>query len=114
MPEHAINIARRWGIYYVWIDSLCIIQDSEDGWARESTRMGWIYANSYCNIAAIGFADRSNGLFVSRDPSLLKPLEVDLEGNISEDPYDHHWGAVKGRYTLVDFNTWRTAWMKSP
>lgn len=36
--RHAINIARRLGVRYLWIDAICIIQDSEfeENWLRES------------------------------------------------------------------------------
>jgi hypothetical protein len=34
--RHAIQITRDLDVGYIWIDSLCIIQDSPDDWARES------------------------------------------------------------------------------
>jgi hypothetical protein len=37
--QHAISITRRLGYRYLWIDSLCIIQDSAEDWARESAQM---------------------------------------------------------------------------
>jgi len=37
---HAIWLTRRLGICYIWIDSLCIMQDSKDDWAQESAKMG--------------------------------------------------------------------------
>lgn len=48
----AIAITRSLGIRYLWIDSLCIIQDSIADWQAESAAMGDIYKNSYCTIAA--------------------------------------------------------------
>lgn len=50
--QHAFEIARALGIRYIWIDSLCIIQDSPSDWEEESTKMGAIYSNSYITIAA--------------------------------------------------------------
>lgn len=35
----AVAVTRMLGVGYVWIDSLCIIQDSEADWATEATRM---------------------------------------------------------------------------
>ena len=48
----AVSIARYLAIEFLWIDSLCIIQDSKDmeDWARESMLMQDIYRNSVCNI----------------------------------------------------------------
>lgn len=47
--EDAIRIARACGLRYIWIDSLCIIQDmSSQGmnpdWEIEAPKMGDIYA----------------------------------------------------------------------
>jgi hypothetical protein len=42
----AILITRSMGYRYLWIDSLCIVQDSPDDWRREVSRMGNIY--KYC------------------------------------------------------------------
>jgi hypothetical protein len=51
---------------YIWIDSLCIIQDSKDDWETESSQMASIYANSTLNIAATAARDGDDGLFRSR------------------------------------------------
>lgn len=54
--EEAITIARKsqswFGVEYIWIDSLCIIQDSEKGWQTEAARMGEVYDYSFYNLAA--------------------------------------------------------------
>ncbi|KAH6663862.1 heterokaryon incompatibility protein-domain-containing protein [Halenospora varia] len=48
----AVEITRRMGISYLWIDALCIIQDSDEDWNAESLKMGGIYENSFLTIAA--------------------------------------------------------------
>ncbi|KAB2571561.1 hypothetical protein DBV05_g9777 [Lasiodiplodia theobromae] len=48
----AARVTRRLGFRYIWIDSLCIVQDSVEDWERESKRMGAVYENAYCTIAA--------------------------------------------------------------
>jgi hypothetical protein len=63
----AINVTRRLSVRYIWIDSLCIIQDSEEDWKRESARMTSVYSGGYCKIAATGAPDARNGLFFERD-----------------------------------------------
>jgi hypothetical protein len=60
----AITVSRRLGIRYIWIDSLCIIQDSPADWARESAKMADIYANSYLTIAAASSKDGAGGLYL--------------------------------------------------
>ncbi|RDW95005.1 hypothetical protein BP5796_00768 [Coleophoma crateriformis] len=68
----AIEVVRRLGVYYLWIDCLCIIQDSEADWERESYRMSEIYTGSWCNIAATGAIDNLHGLYTKRDPMDIK------------------------------------------
>lgn len=48
----AIHITRELRMDYIWIDSLCIIQDDNDDWRQEITLMEYIYGGSYLNVAA--------------------------------------------------------------
>ncbi|KAH8592684.1 heterokaryon incompatibility protein-domain-containing protein, partial [Bisporella sp. PMI_857] len=64
--QDAIEITRALGIEYLWIDSLCIIQDDQEDWQRESARMADIYAGSYLNIAATSAEDSQGGCFERR------------------------------------------------
>jgi Heterokaryon incompatibility protein (HET) len=52
--KDAITITRDLSIQFLWVDALCIVQDSLDGedWQRESAKMGNIYGNAYVTIAA--------------------------------------------------------------
>ena len=69
--QDAIQASGRLGINYIWIDCLCIVQDSREDWLNESARMGAVYRNSYLNIAGTGFKDGNAGLFVQRNPDRL-------------------------------------------
>ncbi len=64
--QDAISVARALGISYLWIDSLCIIQDSQEDWKHESSLTASIYTNSYLNIAATGSSDSSQSFLSSR------------------------------------------------
>lgn len=48
----AISITRKLEIPYLWIDSLCIVQDSRKGWEAESKKMCSIYRDARITIAA--------------------------------------------------------------
>ncbi|CZR58139.1 uncharacterized protein PAC_08030 [Phialocephala subalpina] len=63
----AIYTTRYLGFQYLWIDSLCIIQDYPNDWNIEASRMSSVYGNSSINIAASGGIDGSAGLFIARD-----------------------------------------------
>ncbi|PMD49472.1 HET-domain-containing protein, partial [Hyaloscypha bicolor E] len=48
----AILITRELGLQFLWIDSLCIIQDSGSDWETESAGMAEVYLNSLMTLAA--------------------------------------------------------------
>jgi hypothetical protein len=63
-------------VKYIWIDSLCIIQDSDKDWLEQSQQMHQIYGNSFCNIAATSARNGTEGCFRRRDPSVLSPIKI--------------------------------------
>lgn len=50
--QDAVEITRRLGLKYIWIDSLCIIQDSASDKNYEIPRMALYYKNSYVTVCA--------------------------------------------------------------
>lgn len=48
----ALTLSYKLGIQYLWIDSLCILQDSTTDWEKESLRMGDYYAGAQLVIGA--------------------------------------------------------------
>ncbi|KAM0083587.1 hypothetical protein ACKRZS_004172 [Fusarium odoratissimum] len=70
--QEAIIVCRKLNIEYLWIDSLCIIQDDEHDWAVESPKMCDVYQNAYLAIAAAAAHNSSEGLFHQRPFSLRK------------------------------------------
>jgi hypothetical protein len=67
----AIRVCRILDISYLWIDTLCIMQDDYRERAREISNMGHIYENAYLNIGAQAAAEMVEseskvGLFVNR------------------------------------------------
>lgn len=67
--QHAIKLARRLKIQWLWIDALCIVQDDDEDWLTQSSSMREIYAQAYCNISATASQNSSQGLFRTRDMS---------------------------------------------
>jgi hypothetical protein len=62
----AITITKKLGFRHLWIDSLCIIQDSGEDWAYEASNMGLVYQNAVLNIAADAAEDCNRGLLHHR------------------------------------------------
>ncbi|KAF8857818.1 HET-domain-containing protein, partial [Acephala macrosclerotiorum] len=66
--KDAIDICRRLGIYLLWIDALCIIQDSTEDWNREAPCMGVYYRDAVFTIAATSAKDSSGGCYTHAEP----------------------------------------------
>ena len=76
--KDAIKVTRSLGMQYLWIDSLCIIQDSKRDWLSESTRMSNVYEYAHCNIAATASEGDALGIFKTRDPAIDLPVPLNL------------------------------------
>jgi len=50
--QDAVESCCRLGLEYLWIDSLCIIQDDNDDWTHQASIMGGIYSECVLNIVA--------------------------------------------------------------
>jgi hypothetical protein len=93
--QHAIIITRRFGYRYLWIDSLCIIQDDEDDWMVESEKMGEIYRKADFTIATIDAMGADSGCFFPRDGQTLRPCRLDIyRPPRQEDTYASHTGKI--------------------
>jgi hypothetical protein len=67
--KDAIFVARGLGIPYLWVDSLCIIQDDTEDWNAEAPQMGRLYEMAFVTIAALGADTADDGLFLSQEDS---------------------------------------------
>lgn len=70
----AITVARKLKLPYLWIDALCILQDSIEDWLNESSKMGSIYRNSYLCIAGTMTKDNNSGFLARRDLTHKRPF----------------------------------------
>jgi len=71
--QEAVIAVRKLGYSYIWIDSLCIIQDSKEDWEREAQIMGDIYRNSILTIAATASKNGDEGCFRIRNTLRERP-----------------------------------------
>jgi hypothetical protein len=73
----AVTLTQSLGIQYLWIDSICILQDSESDWAQESGYMGEIYRRSHLVIAAVSAATNpSRGFYLPRKYDNPDPIRL--------------------------------------
>jgi hypothetical protein len=81
--QDTIQTTRALSIRYVWIDALCIVQDSIDDWARESVLMGFVYSNAFVTICPTSTSSCLEG-FLNRAPlvrvKFYSTLRPDVHG----------------------------------
>ncbi|SPN96497.1 uncharacterized protein DNG_00025 [Cephalotrichum gorgonifer] len=76
--QEAIYATQKLGVQYLWIDSLCIIQDSANDWQTEAAMMAQVYAGGLCNLAATAATEGTQGLFLDKLP--LPQVLIDIDG----------------------------------
>lgn len=88
--QDAIIVCRSLNMRYLWIDSLCIIQDDKVDWETESPRMAVYYENAYITIIPTAASSCHDGFL---DRSIKKPpVEVKFQSSLDPD--------IKGTYFI--------------
>lgn len=85
----AIKVCRSLSIQYLWVDSLCIIQDSQDDWETQSTLMALIYKDAFVTISASSSVSCQES-FLVRNRRLV---ELEFRSTVASE--------VTGRFSLV-------------
>ncbi|KAJ8118954.1 hypothetical protein OPT61_g166 [Boeremia exigua] len=76
--REAVHTTRKLGFRYIWIDSLCIVQDDGDDWAAEAATMCDVYQYAMLTIAAAHAPGGDIGCFTERDGLLNLPFYVNI------------------------------------
>ncbi|KAF4625089.1 hypothetical protein G7Y89_g13080 [Cudoniella acicularis] len=72
--QDAVSITRKLGLRYIWIDALCIIQDSPEDKVKELAEMDQIYQNGLLTICGASASNVNEGFLQSRKaPNLNFP-----------------------------------------
>lgn len=97
--QDAVSITKKLGYHFLWIDSLCIIQDLDDDWKDQAEIMALVYNNSVLTIAALKSKGSHEGCFTDgRNPLRLRPC-VSEELGVSVSSWN------PGRLWEVEVNT---------
>ncbi len=118
--QDAVTLTKRLGLRYLWIDSLCIIQDSPADWAREAARMANIYRNAHLVLNASNSPADTLGFLCPRNhPDTIhlpppsqggqQPLHLHLHLRLLP-PAAHRWSAPTGLDTLTNEPISSRAW----
>jgi Heterokaryon incompatibility protein (HET) len=78
--QDAVRVTRELHKEYLWIDSLCIIQENPVDWQKEAGEMENVFASAYCTIAASSAPNWNDG-FLKRDLESQYIEIQDVSGN---------------------------------
>ncbi|KAL4727961.1 hypothetical protein ACLX1H_004665 [Fusarium chlamydosporum] len=74
--KDAFKIASWLNLEWLWIDSMCIIQDSPSDWKVEASMMDRVYMGAKINISADKGEDSRSGCFAERRKTDTTPLQL--------------------------------------
>ncbi|KAK4496968.1 hypothetical protein PRZ48_011417 [Zasmidium cellare] len=118
----AIAVCRNLGIQYLWIDSLCIVQDDGQDWEREAAQMGLVYSHALVVISGASSKNPDTPFLGPRDEDWIPhkfefqtpktghrvPISVrrrymtaaPLEQGLHQPPYTSFWSHSKRKGPL--------------
>ncbi|KAL9035464.1 MAG: hypothetical protein Q9214_006570, partial [Letrouitia sp. 1 TL-2023] len=107
--KDAIIAVRSLRLRYLWIDALCIIQDSKSDWAEQSGQMYDIYESSYLTIVATKAQSSGDG-FLSRPhkPVVTVPYNDENDPTVEGQFYLSRFGEPRSSWNSVDAVSWNT------
>ncbi|OGM42931.1 hypothetical protein ABOM_007494 [Aspergillus bombycis] len=80
--REAFEITIGIGLQHIWIDALCILQDDDHDWARESAKMGDVYRHADITINAFTSANGSGQCTTAYVPTNLVDYACRVEGRM--------------------------------
>ncbi|KAI1406414.1 HET-domain-containing protein [Hypoxylon fuscum] len=114
--QDAVTVTQELGLAYVWIDSLCIVQDDATDWEQEAARMGSVYSSAFVVISGASSPNPSTPYLRAREeewlpkrfnfpvsPGVNMPIMVrqrhllaaPLEQGLLEPPFTSSWATLK-------------------
>lgn len=107
----AIDVTRGLGVQFVWIDSICIIQDDDDDWRREAAAMAAVYQGAYLTICATAASNDDKGLFLGSPCGVATKITVVHKGA----PWAVHFrDNLYNRAVHVSVAPWRVGTRRGP
>jgi hypothetical protein len=131
--KQAISMTRSLGFRYLWVDSLCLIQDDVSDIQKGVDSMSDIYQRATCTIAATGAEDSFRGLYLPRRPNgpcaklpcivgdrvvgemliTAKAIDQDFQQEIEESPWAHRGWVFQERLLsrrIIHFGSSQVYW----
>lgn len=96
--QDAVAVARSLDIQYLWIDSLCIIQDDDRDWQIQSSKMAEIFSNAYLTLISASGSGCNDSFLSRRLPDISCSIPLSLPGK-----------AITGQFSLRFRRRWGTS-----
>lgn len=107
--KDAIIAVRSLGLRYLWVDALCIIQDSKSDWAEQSGQMYDIYESSYLTIVATKAQSSQDGFLYRPHQSVVTiPYNYENDPTVEGQFYLSGIGEPRSSWDSVDAVSWNT------
>lgn len=97
----AFRVVEAIGIHYLWVDSLCIVQDDPEDWAFEAYRMGQVYNGSLLTIIS-GTDSSTGGLLTPRQQLEVSAAEIPINSTSSPTSTPGATGGLAILYPRLD------------
>ncbi|KAL5593133.1 hypothetical protein FOBRF1_012235 [Fusarium oxysporum] len=101
----AITTTRDLGYDYLWVDALCIVQDSKPDWIKESSQMGSIYGSAALTLAAAGTSSVQDSMFCRRDPRAVRPCVANIMHSAAYHGVSYPWAIYPHQPERLLFDT---------
>lgn len=84
--QDAVKVVRRLSYRFIWIDAVCIIQDSTQDWLYEASEMSRVCSNAIVTLAAAHFITPGQGMFRARHLQSSRPFPFSqVERSVDQD-----------------------------
>ncbi|KAI2473865.1 HET-domain-containing protein [Annulohypoxylon bovei var. microspora] len=114
--QDAVTVTQELGLAYVWIDSLCIVQDDKADWEKEAAQMDAVYNRAFIVISGASSPNPSTPYLRPREeewlpkrfnfpvsPGVTIPITVrqrhllaaSLDQGLLEPPFTSSWATLK-------------------
>lgn len=93
----AVTVTRALGVKYLWVDSLCIIQDSREDWAVQAPLMARVYGGALVTISADAAASSAQGFLAHADRERYRPVRVPRGDDDGDGDDDQEGGGIWAR-----------------
>jgi hypothetical protein len=109
--QDAVEFVRKLDIRFLWIDSLCIVQDDNSDWQVESGRMASVYQNALLTLAATASSGCDGGLYQQAADKQLITCANSSPFRVYVRPQIKHWAVEKDFPSLHQYPLLTRGWV---